>query len=327
MMKRISTFIASIVTASIITGCGAGSAEPGVEGQPDLDEKQTEPEVETKEDINEIEFPHMHGLAFTEDGKKAYTPAHDGLRVFEDGIWERVEGPRHDYMGFTMTADGFYSSGHPSMQTDYNNPLGIIKSTDEGKSIEVLGLEGEVDFHLMAAGYRSGAIYVINPQSNSRMEDMGLYMTTNEAKDWEKGEMDGISGKIIAIAAHPEEKSTVAVSTEKGVFLSHDAGETFDPVLEGVSVSALTFDHNGKMLAAEGMGEEMSLQVIDSSGDTQQIPGPDVKEEDAIQYIAQNPESSKTMMVTTMERDIFYTEDNGESWTKTVEEGQSQNNS
>ncbi|WP_158736703.1 F510_1955 family glycosylhydrolase [Alteribacillus sp. YIM 98480] len=316
-MKPISTFIVSVITATIITGCGTDSAEPDV----------SEEQAEEKENAAEVEFPHMHGLGFTEDGEKAFTPVHDGLRVFEEGIWSRVEGPRHDYMGFTMTADGFYSSGHPSVQTNNENPLGIIKSTDEGKSTEVLGLEGEVDFHLMSAGYNSGAIYVINPHPNSSMEDTGLYVTTNEAKDWDKGDMGGVSGNIIALAAHPEEKSTVAVSTEEGVFLSQDAGDTFEQVLDVSPVPALIFTHDGKMLAAEGIGEKTTLQVIDSSGETEQMPEPDIKEEDAIQYIAQNPESSKTIMVTTMERDIFYTEDNGESWEKTVKEGKSQNNS
>lgn len=320
-MKPLSTLIVSVLTAAIITGCGTDSAEPEVPAE------QTEPEVETKGNIEEVEFPHMHGLAFTEDGEKAYTPAHDGLRVFEDGIWKRVDGPRHDYMGFSMTADGFYSSGHPSMQTDYENPLGIIKSTDEGKSIEVLGLEGEVDFHLMTAGYRSGAIYVINPQSNSSMEDTGLYVTTNEAKDWEKGDMDGVSGNIIAIAAHPNKKGIVAVSTDEGVFLSQDAGDTFEQVLEGSPVPALTFTHDGKVLAAEGIGKETTLQVIDSSGETQQIPAPEIKEEDAISYIAKNPQSPETLMFTTMERDIFHTTDNGETWEQTVQDGKSQNNS
>lgn len=323
-MKPLSIFIISLSTAAIITGCGTESAEPDAPAEP------TEPEsekTESKGNIEEVEFPHMHGLSFTGDGEKAYIPAHDGLRVFEEGIWSRVEGPRHDYMGFTMTVDGFYSSGHPSMQTNYENPLGIIKSTDEGKSIEVLGLEGEVDFHLMSAGYNSGAIYVMNPHPNSSMKDTGLYVTTNEAKDWEKGDTDGVSGNIIAIAAHPEEKSTVAVSTEEGVFLSQDAGDTFEQVLDDSPVPALTFTYDGRVLAAEGTGEKTTLQVIDSSGETQQIPDPEIKEEDAIQYIAQNPESSKAMMVSTMERDIFYTEDNGETWRQTVKEGKSQNNS
>ncbi|RSL33304.1 glycosyl hydrolase [Salibacterium salarium] len=323
-MKPLITSIISLFTAAIITGCGTESAEP------EAPTEQTEPEAEqteSKGDIEEVEFPHMHGLAFTENGEKAYTPAHDGLRVFEDGIWKRVEGPRHDYMGFSMTADGFYSSGHPSMQTDYENPLGIIKSTDEGKSIEVLGLEGEVDFHLMSAGYNSGAIYVLNPQPNSSMEDIGLYVTTNEAQDWEKGDMDGVSGNVRAIAAHPEQQGIVAVNTEEGVFLSQDAGNTFEQVLSGNTVSALTFTHDDEMIAAVGTGKNTTLQVIDSSGSTQQMPVPEIKAEDAISYIAQNPQSAETLMVTTFEKDIFYTEDNGESWEKTVEEGKSQNNS
>ncbi|MFC2948079.1 F510_1955 family glycosylhydrolase [Virgibacillus sediminis] len=318
-MKPLSTFILTVLTAMIITGCGTDPAEEELQ--------QAAPEVENKGSVEEVEFPHIHGLAFTEDGEKAFIPAHSGLRVYEDGVWKKVEGPRHDYMGFTMTAEGFYSSGHPSMQTDYENPLGIIKSTDEGKTIEVLGLEGEVDFHLMAAGYNSGAIYVMNPAPNSSMDDTGLYMTTNEAGDWEKGSMNGVSGEIIAMAAHPEEQSTVAVSTEKGVYLSQNAGDTFEQVLDGSPTPALTFTHDGKMLAAKGIGKETTLQVIDLSGEKQQIQAPEIKEEDAISYIAQNPQSAETFMVTTFKKDIFYTEDSGETWEQTAKEGESQNNS
>ncbi|SDJ18402.1 F510_1955 family glycosylhydrolase [Alteribacillus bidgolensis] len=256
-----------MLTAAIIAGCGTDSAEPDASQEKTEPEAQQTDDTEPKTNIEEIEFPHMHGIGFTSDGEKAFIPAHDGLRVFEDGIWKRVEGPRHDYMGFSMTADGFYSSGHPSMQTDYENPLGIIKSTDGGKSIEVLGLEGEVDFHLMSAGYNSGAIYVMNPQPNSDMEDTGLYLTNNEAKDWKKRDMNGVSGSITSLAAHPDQQGIGAVSTEEGVFLSQDSGDTFEQLLES-PVPALTFTHDGEMLAAKGIGKETTLQAIDSSGET-----------------------------------------------------------
>lgn len=91
-----------------------------------------------------VEFTHIHGLGFTADGEKAYIPAHDGLRVFENGEWKNVEkgeGQLHDFMGFTMTSEGFYSSGHLSIQSNYENPFGLIKSIHEGESLELLNLK------------------------------------------------------------------------------------------------------------------------------------------------------------------------------------------
>ncbi|WP_059106218.1 F510_1955 family glycosylhydrolase [Shouchella shacheensis] len=277
----------------------------------------------------EVEFTHIHGLGFTEDGQRAYIPAHDGLRVFENGTWSVVEDDQHDFMGFTMTANGFYSSGHPSMQTDYENPFGLIKSTDGGESIELLALEGEIDFHLMSAGYHSDAIYVINPEPNSSMDELGLHRTLDEGQEWNKGDMTGVSGEVIAIAAHPEEESVIALSTTEGAFLSEDAGDSFEQVLSGSPVPAITFSHSGgELLVAEGTEEETRLKVINTSGESEaDIPAPAVKSEDALSYLSQNPQSEDTIMVTTMERDIFYTENGGETWEQLAEEGKSRTTS
>lgn len=61
-------------------------------------------------------------------------------------------------------------------------------------------------------------------------------------------------------------------------------------------------------------------------GEAQEIPAPEIKEEDAVSYIANNPRSSETIMLTTMGRGIFFTEDSGEKWEQNVKEGKSQNN-
>lgn len=295
-MKRFFALVLSPLILIVITGCQTSSEETGVE------------------------FTHIHGLGFTEDGTKALIPAHDGLRMFKNGTWRSVEGDLHDFMGFTMTAEGFYSSGHPSLQTDYENPFGLIKSSDLGKSIELLALEGEIDFHLMSAGYNSGAIYAINPEPNSKMDETGLYMTLDEGQTWHRGDMTGISGSVFAIAAHPDNENVVAISTEEGAFLSEDAGETFEQVLSGLPVMAMTFAFNGELIVAEGTKEETSLKVIGAS-ESFEIPAPAIKGEDVISYIAQNPQSEETIMLTTMERDIFYSENGGEAWKQLAEAG------
>ncbi|TCP28889.1 hypothetical protein EV207_11411 [Scopulibacillus darangshiensis] len=96
-----------------------------------------------------VSFMHIHGLDFSSNGKQLFVPSHDGLRVFEDTHWEVAKSEPNDYMGFSMADDGFYSSGHPGEGSDLQNPVGIIKSKDNGNTLKTLSLAGESDFHVM----------------------------------------------------------------------------------------------------------------------------------------------------------------------------------
>src|SRR5262245_35042031 len=124
-------------------------------------------------DAGGTEMPHIHGMGFSTDGRQLIVAAHDGVRVFADGAWIGSDIPAHDYMGYSPTNTGFYSSGHPHT-AGLINPFGLIKSTDGGKTLTKLGFEGESDFHVMGVGYASHTIYVLNPAPNSRLQP-GLY--------------------------------------------------------------------------------------------------------------------------------------------------------
>jgi photosystem II stability/assembly factor-like uncharacterized protein len=144
---------------------------------------------------------HVHGLAFTPDGKALMVPAHIGLAVYRDGRWTTAPGDPHDFMGFSVAKKAIYTSGHPSPSSPLRNPLGLMKSTDGGKSWQQLGLSGESDFHVMAAGYGSNAIYVVNAEPNSRMRATGLHFTLDEGKSWMRSASAGLSGQIASLAA------------------------------------------------------------------------------------------------------------------------------
>ncbi|WP_252315411.1 F510_1955 family glycosylhydrolase [Sinobaca sp. H24] len=277
-------------------------------------------EPAASEPEEKVTFSHIHGAGFTADGEHALIPAHDGLRKLENGSWKVPEGEAHDYMGFTMTDSGFYSSGHPSQQTDYANPFGLVKSTDQGNSIDVLGMEGEVDFHIMDAGYESHVIYAVNPQPHDAMPESGLYRSEDESS-WELKNMEGLEGEVLSLSAHPTDSDLAAAGTIDGVYLSRNEGDTFAPVSTEAPVPALTFLANGNLLYAEGTGTQTKLIIADD-GELREIPAPDLKEGDSTGYIAQNPKHPDTLLVTTTERDIFYTEDQGNSWEKQADAGE-----
>ncbi|MGH8705639.1 MAG: hypothetical protein ACREUO_09520 [Burkholderiales bacterium] len=107
-----------------------------------------------------VTITHVHGLAFSADGKKLMIPSHHGLALYENGRWSKAPGPQHDYMGFSATEKYLYSSGHPAAGSGLVNPFGVIRSRDGAKTWDKLGLGGETDFHLLATGWNTNAIYV-----------------------------------------------------------------------------------------------------------------------------------------------------------------------
>jgi hypothetical protein len=216
----------STTTAS---GVAAGDAAPGQSG---------------------AEMPHIHGMGFSADGRQLIVAAHDGVRIFADGVWVTPDIPPHDYMGYSPTNNGFYSSGHPHTP-GLLNPFGLVKSTDDGQTLTKLGFEGESDFHVMSVGYTSHTIYVLNPAPNAKLQP-GLYSSIDDGKTWKPGAMQGVTAQPIQIAVHPTDRNVVALATEGGLFLSTDAGATFARVGTDEPVAAATFHPMGMRLFFAG---------------------------------------------------------------------------
>ncbi|OLN22456.1 hypothetical protein BTO30_09075 [Domibacillus antri] len=273
------------------------------------------------EEGSSVRFDHIHGLGFTNDGKNVIVPAHDGLRIFNEEGWQKSPHDSHDYMGFSITDNGFYSSGHPSPGSDLKDPMGIVKSDPFGAEIEPLALYGEVDFHGMAAGYHSKAIYLFNPAPNSIMENAGLYFSTDEAATWTQSKAANLMGQASSIAVHPDHAHSVAAGTDQGAFLSTDHGENFKPVLSGAAVSALTFSFNDTLWAGS-MDGTASLTMVDlTSFDTATIDIPSLNEGEFITFIAANPKDNQTIAFSTSENNILLSYDAGENWTVIADEG------
>ncbi|MGH8433648.1 MAG: F510_1955 family glycosylhydrolase, partial [Pseudomonas sp.] len=185
-----------------------------------------------------VTLKHVHGLAFSPDGQRLLIPSHQGLAVYSDGRWTKAPGPEHDYMGFSVTRQAIYSSGHPARGSGLTNPFGLIKSSDGGNTWQQLGLQGESDFHLLASGFDSGALYVYNAYPNSRMSSPGLYHSLNDGANWQRASAQGMSEAPTALAVHPTDSKVVAVATKGGLYLSRDAGAHFRAITRGQVLSA-----------------------------------------------------------------------------------------
>lgn len=268
-----------------------------------------------------VTLHHVHGLAYSSDGKRLMIPSHHGLAVYENGKWSKAPGPQHDYMGFAATKDRLYSSGHPAHGSGMVNPFGLIRSRDGGKTWDKLALEGETDFHLLATSWNTNAIYVWNPEPNSRMKRQGLHYTMNDGFAWKPARADGLAGEPRALAVHPDNAATVAVATSDGLYLSRDSGERFAKAAGNGEGLAAFFDLNGKDVWYSAYdGRPMLIRLSINGGPQTNIALPALAR-DAVAYIAQNPAHRLEYAIATFERSVHLSKDGGQSWKQIADRG------
>ncbi|MGQ7957065.1 F510_1955 family glycosylhydrolase [Pseudomonas sp. SP16.1] len=269
-----------------------------------------------------ITLEHLHGLAFSPDGQQLSIPSHHGLAVYSQGRWSKAPGPAHDYMGYSVTRQAIYSSGHPARGSGMVNPFGVIKSSDGGRTWQQLGLQGESDFHLLASGFDSATLYVYNTRPNSRMSAPGLYYSRNDGINWQRASAQGIGEAPTALAVHPSDHRLVAVATGAGLYLSRDAGQRFRAVVEGEQVVSATFSLDGSSLWFGSYGEAAKLSRVDlKTREITPLGVPDL-DEDAVAYLAQNPAQPKEWAMATFKRDVYLSKDAGTTWSAIAKAGQ-----
>ncbi|EPG3432331.1 MULTISPECIES: F510_1955 family glycosylhydrolase [Pseudomonas] len=269
-----------------------------------------------------VTLMHVHGLAFSPDGQQLSIPSHQGLAVYNAGHWSKAAGPAHDYMGYAVTRRAIYSSGHPAQGSGLTNPFGVIKSSDDSRTWQQLGLQGEADFHLLAAGFDNGAIYVFTGHPNSRMSAPGLYFSLNEGVDWQRAAAQGIAEAPVALAVHPTDSKTVALTTNAGMYLSRDAGEHFQALAQGEQALGLAFALDGNSLWFGSYGNVAKLSKVElATGKVTSLGMPELQE-DGVAYLAQNPTQPQEWAMATFKRDVYLSQDGGKSWRAIAKAGQ-----
>ena len=268
-----------------------------------------------------ITLHHVHGLAYSGDGKRLMIPSHHGLAVYREGKWSKAPGPQHDYMGFSATAKNLYSCGHPAPGSGLVNPFGLIRSKDGGKTWDKLGLEGETDFHLLATGWNTNAIYVWNPAPSSRLKRPGLHYTLNDGFTWKAARAEALAGEPRALAVHPDNAAIVAVATSEGLYVSIDSGERFAKLKGDGEGLAAFFDLDGKDIwYASFDGRAVLSRVALKDGKPVKISLP-VLTNDAVAHVAQNPAHRVEYAIATFERSVFITKDSGQNWKQIADRG------
>ena len=274
-----------------------------------------------------VTLTHVHGLSYTADGTRLMIPSHHGLAIYDTagrGRWSKADGPAHDYMGFSAARAALYSSGHPASGSNLRNPFGLIKSLDGGRTWSQLGLTGESDFHLLATSYDANAVYVVNHAANSRMKEAGLYHTESDGLKWTRASALGVRGDIRSLAVHPSDPRVVAVGTADGLYLSRDAGDSFERIVAGAQVLAIAFDLDGAHLwLSSHSGKAALARLALVAGAKPQALAIPPFSEDAVAHIAQNPARRSEIAIASFKRDVYLSEDEGRTWKSIARQGAS----
>ena len=196
---------AAAVSALVLAGCGADTAAGG--------------EAEAHAHGGDITLEHVHGLGVDPADDAVYAGTHYGLvRISPDGELTRIADRVQDFMGFTVVGPEHYlASGHPGAGQDAPGNLGLIESTDGGQTWETLSLAGEADFHALDAA--DGMIYGYSG---------GRVLVSEDGVEWsDRGPM-----RIADLAVDPGDPQRVLATTEAGLAVSEDAGESFTAVAD-----------------------------------------------------------------------------------------------
>ena len=157
---------------------------------------------------------HIHGIGRDPRTGVVLIATHQGLFRREAGAW-LATGPVVDLMGFTITPDGTYlASGHPGAGVDLPQPVGLIESTDSGKTWRVRSRGGQSDFHALAAG--PSAVLAVD----------GRLRLSTDRRSWREL---AIPAQPHSIAVSPT-SSVVLATTERGLLRSEDLGSTWSPL-------------------------------------------------------------------------------------------------
>lgn len=190
-------------------------------------------------DAGTLPSPHVHGLSVDATTGQVLLATHEGLFDMSTTPATKL-GPTNDLMGFTAASDTgvFYASGHPGEDSTMPNPMGLIKSSDGGKTWVQLSRQGESDFHALTI--TKAGIVAFD----------GQLWTSPDGKTWTTAAA-GFAPSVLA--GHPD-TNTVLATLPEGLQRSVDGGRTWKPVPSSPVIQFAAFANGKEAVGVEPNG-------------------------------------------------------------------------
>jgi prolipoprotein diacylglyceryl transferase len=210
-------FLVIVAAGSIVLAAGCGGDEPAGGGQSGSADR---PVVEDPGPV------HVHGLGINPKDGALFIATHTGLFRAAKGETEakRVRDRYQDTMGFTVVGpDRFLGSGHPDGRENLPPFLGLIESTDAGRTWRPIALQGEADFHVLEAAGEH--VYGFGSDFETRREQ--LLVSRDGGRHWAERTPPEA---LIGLAIDPSDPRRVVASGGGGLHISSDEGRRWEPL-------------------------------------------------------------------------------------------------
>lgn len=194
---------------------------------------------------------HVHGLGINPSDGALLIATHTGLFRVAPGESKasRVGDSEQDTMGFTvMGPDRFLGSGHPGEFENAINPVGLIRSTDAGRSWKTVSLSGEADFHVLR--WAGGTLYGVDSGSGR------LMVSPDGEGSWDERRPPA---PLIDLAPDPRDGQHVVASGEGGLYRSTDGGRRWRPL--GGEIGLVAWPARARLFHVNAAG------TVSASGD------------------------------------------------------------
>jgi len=175
---------------------------------------------------------HVHGLGVNPADGSLFIATHTGLfrLAKESRKASRVAGRYQDTMGFAVVGpDRFLGSGHPDGRDNLPPFLGLIRSSDAGRSWTPVSLLGEADFHVLEALGRR--IYGYGADFESRREQ--FLVSDDGGRTWRQRRAPQ---PIISLAVDPRDPDRLVASGPDELLASTDGGRTWSRIESGAGL-------------------------------------------------------------------------------------------
>ncbi len=220
---------------------------------------------------------HIHNIKV--DGSRILLGTHEGLYLYEGpNKMKKLGSENFDVMGLAVSSGKIYASGHPNAGSKFPAPVGLISSTDNGKSWNLISLQGKVDFHMLEVSGKE--IYGADSQSGNLMysSDSGKKWVSLGAAKYQDIAMSSpkiafaVLGKKIVMTKNAF-KSTTEIKTD----FDAQTVETIDSGLYASSGKTLyhTSDLGKKWFAVSTFKDQISV-VTASSKSIVVVAGPSI---------------------------------------------------
>ena len=239
-MRLVITLATVLAAGGVLAGCGGGNdGESGAAftGVP-----------VALQDPGAI---HIHGLGFDATANVLYLATHTGLFELLPGSSKavRIGESRQDTMGFSAVRSNLWlGSGHPDGRSDEPPHLGLISSSDQGRTWRRVSLSGKADFHVLRA--RGKQIYGYDVRAEL------LLVSSDEGKSWTTRP---VPEPLLDLAIDPKRPSHLVASGSAVLYESKDAGRTWHATAGGIT-GQLAWPATGSLYVVDPAGAVLTAR-------------------------------------------------------------------